>query len=129
MEIPEKRRLEIKKIITENASISVSNLARLFNISEITARRDLEKLEEEGFLDKVHGGAIIRGLRMEYDPVYLEDLKKNKGQKERIAKEAAKIIKNGDAIVLESGTTCLELVYNLEHKRNLVVFTTSVPIA
>jgi DeoR/GlpR family transcriptional regulator of sugar metabolism len=129
MDIPDKRRIEIKKLVTENESITVSNMAKLFNVSEITIRRDLEKLEDEGFLDKVHGGAIIKGLRTEYDPVYLEDLKINREQKQRISKEAVKIIKNGDAIIIEAGTTCLEIVYNLEDKRNLAIFTASVPTA
>ena len=129
MDIPEKRRLEIKKIITKNNSISVISLAKLFNVSEITVRRDLQKLEKDGFLDKVHGGAIARRFKAEYDPVYLEDIKLNKDKKENIAKEAAKEINDGDAVIIESGTTCLELVYNLADKRNLAIFTASVPIA
>ena len=129
MDVPEKRRLEIKKIITENESISVSNLSKLFNVSEITVRRDLQKLEKDGFLDKVHGGAIARSFKTEYDPVYLEDIKLNKDKKESIAKEAVKEINDGDAVIIESGTTCLELVYNLANKRNLAIFAASVPIA
>jgi DeoR/GlpR family transcriptional regulator of sugar metabolism len=129
MDVPEKRRLEIKKIIAKNNSISVINLSKLFNVSEITIRRDLQKLEKDGFLDKVHGGAIARSFIPEYDPVYLEDIKLNKDKKENIAKEAAKEINNGDAVIIESGTTCLELVYNLKDKRNLAIFAASVPIA
>src|SRR3990172_13202108 len=121
MDIPEKRRLEIKKIITKNNSISVISLAKLFNVSEITVRRDLQKLEKDGFLDKVHGGAIARRFKTEYDPVYLEDIKLNKDKKEKIAKEAAKEIKDGDAVIIESGTTFLELVYNLTNNRNLAI--------
>lgn len=129
MDVPEKRRLEIKKLLSKNQSISVSNLSKLFNVSEITLRRDLIRLEKEGFLDKVHGGAIAKGIRTEYSPVYLEDIKLQKEQKERIAKEAVKYINNGDAVIIESGTTCLELVYNLNDKKNLAIFTASVPIA
>ena len=63
MQVPEKRRLEIKRIISEDKSISVANLVKLFNVSEITIRRDLNKLEDEGFIDKVHGGALIKDLK------------------------------------------------------------------
>lgn len=129
MDVPEKRRLEIKKIITKNNSISVISLSKLFNVSEITIRRDLQKLEKDGFLDKVHGGAIARSFIPEYDPVYLEDIKLNKDKKENIAKEAVKEINNGDAVIIESGTTCLGLVYNLKDKRDLAIFAASVPIA
>ncbi len=129
MDVPEKRRFEIKKIIKDNQSISVNSLAKLFNVSEITVRRDLKKLEEEGFLDKVHGGAMARNIKETYHPVYLEDIKLNRDKKERIAREAAKFINDGNSIVIESGTTCLELIYNLENKKNLAVFTASVPLA
>ncbi len=129
MDIPEKRRIEIRRLIGENKSISVSALSRLFNVSEITIRRDLKQLQDEGFLEKVHGGAIAKELKEEYHPIYLEDIKKNKDKKEKIAKEASKLISDGDSIIIESGTTCLELVYYLEEKKNLVIFTASVPLA
>ncbi len=129
MDVPEKRRIEIKKLLNKNQSISVANLSKLFKVSEITIRRDLQKLHNEGFIEKVHGGAISKLLKEEYLPIYLEDIKRNKEKKERIAKEAAKLIKDGDSIVLESGTTCLELVYNLSEKKNIKVFTASVSLA
>src|SRR4030067_1877724 len=100
MDVPEKRRLEIKKIIAKNKSISVISLAKLFNVSEITIRRDLQKLEKDGFLDKVHGGAIARRFKTEYDPVYLEDIKLNKDKKENIAKEEGKEKNDGDCVTL-----------------------------
>ena len=129
MDIPENRRREIKKILFENKSMSIKNLAKMLNISEITVRRDLIKLENEGFLDKVHGGAMVKNLDTYYDPVYLKDIKLNKKQKEMIGREAAKRIHDGDGIIIETGTTCQELVYNLEDKKNLTIFTTSIPIA
>jgi DeoR/GlpR family transcriptional regulator of sugar metabolism len=129
MDVPEKRRIEIKKLLSQNQSISVTNLSKLYNVSEITIRRDLQKLQDEGFLEKVHGGAIAKILKEEYHPIYLEDIKHNKEKKVRIAREAARLIKGGDSIIIESGTTCLELVYNLEDKKNLVIFTASVPLA
>ncbi|MBM3705564.1 MAG: DeoR/GlpR transcriptional regulator [Actinobacteria bacterium] len=129
MQVPEKRRIEIKKLISENESISVSNLSKLHNVSEITIRRDLKKLEDEGFLEKVHGGAIAKLLKEEYHPIYLDDIKKNRDKKAGIAREASRLISDGDSIIIESGSTCLELVYNLEEKKNLAIFTASVPLA
>ena len=129
MDVPEKRRIEIKNILNSNRSISVSNLSRLFKVSEITIRRDLTKLDEEGSLEKVHGGAIAKTFKEEYHPVYIDDIKQNKGEKERIAREAARLVSDGSSIILESGTTCLEIVYNLSEKKNLSIFTASVPLA
>jgi DeoR/GlpR family transcriptional regulator of sugar metabolism len=129
MDVPEKRRIEIKKIINANQSFPVGKLSKLLNVSEITIRRDLQKLSEEGFLEKVHGGAIAKPSKSGFHPVYLEDIKFNKDKKEKIAMEAAKLIRNGNSIIIESGTTCQELIFNLDNKKDIVVFTASVPLA
>ncbi|MCL4377121.1 MAG: DeoR/GlpR family DNA-binding transcription regulator [Actinobacteria bacterium] len=129
MDVPDKRRIEIKKLLLKNNSVSVSNLAKIFNVSELTIRRDLKRLKDEGFLERVHGGAISNKIKAEFSPVFLEDLKQFKEEKQNIAKEAAKRISNGNAIILESGTSCLELVYHLENVRDIFVYTASVPIA
>ncbi|MBC8388975.1 MAG: DeoR/GlpR transcriptional regulator [Actinobacteria bacterium] len=129
MDVPYKRRLEIRKLIVESKSVSVVKLAKIFNVSEITIRRDLKRLEENGFIDKVHGGAIVKGLTSEYNPVYLYDLKHFRPEKERIIKEAVKRINDQDAVIIESGTTCLEITNHLENKKSLTIFTASVPIA
>jgi len=129
MGVPDKRRIEIKKLLLENSSVSVSNLSRVLNVSELTIRRDLARLKNEGFLERVYGGAITSKIKAEFSPVFLEDLKQFKKEKQMIAREAAKRILNGNAIILESGTSCLELVYHLENIRDIFVYTASVPIA
>jgi len=129
MGIPEKRRLEIKKLLKQNESVSVGRLAERFDVSEITIRRDLGKLEGEGFLDKVHGGALARGLSTDSYPIYLEDIEKNIKQKEKIAKYASLYIKDRQAVIIESGTTCQELTHYLKEKKDLRIFTASIPIA
>jgi DeoR/GlpR family transcriptional regulator of sugar metabolism len=128
MGIPEKRRLEIRKAIADNGSLSVSSLANIFKVSELTIRRDLNKLEQEGHLEKVHGGAILKDTSVEYDPVYLKDIKLFKKEKEKISVEAAKRIKDNNVIIIESGTTCLRLVNHIGNKNSLTVFSASVPI-
>ena len=128
MDIPEKRRLEINKLIADNGSSSVSDLANIFKVSELTIRRDLSKLEQEGHLEKVHGGAILKDTAIEYSPVYLEDIKLFKKEKDKISMEAAKRIKDNDAIIIESGTTCLRLVNHIKNINSLSVFCASVPI-
>ena len=76
MVVPEKRRLEIKEIIKKDESVSVADLSKSFKVSELTIRRDLKKLEDTGFLEKVHGGAIARGSRSEW-PVCLVCVQKS----------------------------------------------------
>jgi len=128
MRIPEKRRIEIRKLIRKEKTVSVERISKLFGISLITARRDLEKLQEEGFLSKVHGGAIDREA-LEPEPTFAEQVKLFTEEKARIAKEAAKRINDGDAIIVESGSTCLGLVRYLIDKRNLKIATAGIPIA
>jgi len=129
MDVPEKRRLEIRKKITDSGSSSVTNLANFFKVSELTIRRDLKKLELEGHLEKVHGGAIFKGTAVDYSPDYLEDIKLFKKEKDKISIEAAKRIKDNDTIIIESGTTCLYLVNHIQKINSLTVFSASVPIA
>jgi DeoR family transcriptional regulator, fructose operon transcriptional repressor len=128
MRIPEKRRIEISNLILKEKTVSVERISNLFGISPITVRRDLEKLHEKGLISKVHGGAIIReGL--EPEPLFSEQIKLYKDEKERIAKEAAKLIQDGDSLILSSGSTCLGVVKYLYEKENLKIVTGGIPIA
>lgn len=129
MDIPEKRRLEIKKLIAKKGSSTVSTLANIFKVSELTIRRDLDKLELEGYLKKVHGGAIVSDTTVGDNPVYLEDIKLFKKEKEIISIEAAKRIKDYDSIIVEAGTTGHRLVDHMKKINSLTVFTASIPTA
>lgn len=128
MRIPEKRRIEIRGLVQRERTVSVEKISNLFNISPITVRRDLEKLQIEGFLTKVHGGAIYQGM-FEPEPIFNKQVKLFKEEKEKIAKEAVKRINDGDSIIIESGSTCLGLVKYLIDKRNLKIATVGMPIA
>jgi DeoR/GlpR family transcriptional regulator of sugar metabolism len=128
MKIPEIRRQEIRNLIQQEKSVSVEKIADVFGISVITVRRDLEKLDELGYISKVHGGAIAKDS-FTYEPVF--DIQKNlyREEKLRIAKEAAKRINDADSIIIESGSTCLMLVELLEDKKNLKISTAGVSVA
>ena len=62
MDIPERRRLKIKNLVEENASMSVEELMKRIGVSQATIRRDLIELENQGFLKKVHGGCITKEI-------------------------------------------------------------------
>jgi len=128
MRIPEKRRIDIRNLILQEKTVSVEKIAKAFNISPITVRRDLEKLQESGLIVKVHGGAIAKDDLMP-EPVFKERINLFKEEKERIAAEAAKRINNGDSIIIESGSTCLKLVKHLINKNNLKIATAGISIA
>ncbi|MGM0365971.1 MAG: DeoR/GlpR family DNA-binding transcription regulator [Actinomycetota bacterium] len=128
MRLPEKRIIEMKKLIQMEKMVSVERLSEHFGISPITVRRDLARLEEEGFLSKVHGGAIYKDT-LTPEPAFNEQIKIHRDEKNKIAKEAAKRIKDGDSIIIESGTTCLSLVSYLSPFKNLKISTAGLPIA
>jgi len=128
MKIPEKRRIDIRELIEKETSISVEKIADVFGISFITVRRDLQKLQEQGYIKKVHGGAIIKsGFTLE--PVFEIQKELYIKEKQRIAFEAVKRINDGDSIIIESGSTCLAMVKFLTEKNNLRISTAGVSVA
>ena len=128
MRIPAKRIIEVKDLIKKEKVITVEKLSEVFDISPITARRDLERLDSEGFLTKVHGGAIYREA-LEPEPVFSEQIKLHREEKSDIAAEASKRINDGDIVVLESGSTCLAMIKYLKNKKNIKVSTAGIPLA
>lgn len=128
MRIPEKRRIDIRNLIQQEKTVSVEKIAKLFNISSITVRRDLEKLQDRGLISKVHGGAIVRDS-LAPEPVFKERINLYRDEKNRIAAEAAKRINDGDSIIIESGSTCQGLVKNLINKNKLKIATAGISVA
>lgn len=122
-----KRLEEITKILGQDGSADVQALSRRLNVTAKTIRQDLAKLEELGLLERVHGGAI---LKQNGNGVY--PIKQRKQQylpeKERIARAALQYIEDGDAIILDGGSTTLQLAKLLGDKQ-IVVITHDMLIA
>ena len=118
----------IKKYLTENQKAEVAALSNLLDVSEVTIRRDLEKLEKEGFLNRTHGGAVLNEERLnEPDPVPREDplLK----ERREIADIASEMVEDNDVIMLTQGPTTLQMARQLSEKKNLTVLTNDLVIA
>lgn len=122
------RHHKIVEMIQQNNTISVAEICSLFDISEMTARRDLQELEREGLLRRVHGGAVYN-LGRSYEPPLKTRLNNQSDQKRAIGQKAASLILDGDSIALDVGSTTLEIARALHDKRNLTVLTSSLPIA
>lgn len=126
--IPAQRHQTIIGYLTKKRSITIREAAKLCGVSEATARRDLDEMAVQGMLERTHGGAVLErgtGLEMVHD----EKLKVMIPEKTRIAKAAASLIKEGDSIFLDSGTTTLMLAKQLESVPNLTVITYNLDIA
>jgi len=94
----------------------------------MTVRRDLDELERQGLLRRVHGGAVSARGRS-YEPAFLIRSSIHQSEKERIAIAALSLIKNGDSIALDVGTTTLEIARRLGDRHDLTVVTSSLRVA
>jgi DeoR/GlpR family transcriptional regulator of sugar metabolism len=128
MRIPERRIIELKDLIKTEKIVTVEKLSEIFKTAPITIRRDLERLDREGFVTRVHGGAVYKDS-VEPEPVFAEQIKLKREEKSEIAGEASKRINDGNIVVLESGSTCLAMVKYLKDKKNLKVSTAGIPLA
>ena len=125
----EKRKEKIRELIEKEGSISVSELVRILNVSEVTIRKDLEELKKEGILMRTYGGAVKTEIPFPENLVFREKLKKNIKEKKTIARTSLKYIKEGETIFLDSGTTTLEIAKLLKEKNmSITVITNSFPV-
>ncbi len=119
------REQTIVKIVSEYKKIEVNELAEMLDVSKVTIRKDLDKLESRGILHREHGFAV---LNSEDDMNYR--LAINYELKQKIAKEAAKEINDNDIVFIESGSTCALLAEELAiHRKNVTIITNSSFIA
>ena len=117
---------ERKKIILEklkiNSMVTLAELIDEIGASESTIRRDLQMLDKEGKLKKVHGGAVAIGddyFKNDYKVILRQEI--NKGEKNEIAKFASKIVEDGDTIYIDAGTTTEHMIDYLKNKQITVV--------
>lgn len=125
----EARRLQIIDLLERSnmGVVSVRDLARHFHVSEMTIRRDLDWLEEHSILTRVHGGAVA--LQKEEEKPFGDRLQESNPQKISIGWAAAKLVQDGDRIILDAGTTTQQVARNLHRHSSLTVITNNIPIA
>ena len=121
--ITERHRL-ILELLKEKENVKIHDLVELTNSSESTLRRDLDQLEKQNYLKRVHGGAsLLQRKREELSMV--EKSTQNLKEKSMIAKYAAKLIEDGDCVYLDAGTTTYQMIQYLEGK-NIVAVTNGI---
>jgi len=111
--IPAERRVRIVELLQERRAVRVSLLSDDLGVSEMTIRRDLERLEKEGLLSRMHGGAILK-RRMIEEPLYVNNVRTHSEEKRRIAQAAADMIKPGETVFLSSGTTATQVLSHVD---------------
>jgi DeoR/GlpR family transcriptional regulator of sugar metabolism len=122
------RREKILDYLREDGSAKVLDLARIFKVTDVTIRQDLEKLEKEGLIIKEHGGAYLKEVPEQVKGFSLAH-RENMEKKEMIARKCLEFIESGDTIILDSGSTTTEIAAKLKGFRNLTVITNALNIA
>lgn len=123
------RRKRIMDILNERQRVTIKDLSSEINVSEATLRTDLTKLEEDGLLQRTHGGAML-SAQIDSENSFSSRERKNKNEKTAIAKKAVELISKGQCIMLDASSTALELARTLaDMDIRLTVVTSGIKTA
>src|ERR1700747_2087639 len=125
----EERRRAILDILNRESRVLVLDLARRFETSQVTIRKDLETLHAHGLIHRTHGGALPARESALEDPTLREKEKLHRKEKLRIAEAAARLVQEGQVVILDSGTTTTAIARALRSFQNLTIVTNAVNIA
>lgn len=118
--LPAQRRQEILRAV-RSGTAHVSDLAESFGVSEMTVRRDLGALARDGKLERVHGGAVDAGVEPGFSQIEVERF----DIKDRIGAKAAELVRDGQTVMIDIGTSTLQLARHL-HGKQITVVTTNL---
>ena len=122
------RRAVIVRTLDATGRVAVGELSKLTKVSDMTTRRDLEALEHEGLLKRTHGGAVSV-TSLSYEPPYILRKDANASAKARIGKRVASLLREDETIILDVGTTAVEVARALTGRQNLTVLTSNLRAA
>lgn len=127
---PAERRSYTLDQLDEKGHVSVQDLSKELDVSDVTIRKDLQFLEDQNLVIRTHGGAISAD-RFAYDVPFEKKAKRQKEEKRRIGRKAAQMVTDQDTVILDSGTTTLQVLRCLKDREvgDLTISTNSVHIA
>lgn len=126
--LPAERKQKTLDVLLTNGKVGVAELAERFNVTRETVRRDLEKLEAEGVLERTHGGAVAI-VERDQDLPYLTRESFHRPAKQQIAHKAAQLIDEGNALMLDSSSTVFEMLPALAGLADLQLISNSLRLA
>jgi DeoR family transcriptional regulator of aga operon len=127
--LSEERQRAILEMVNRDGRVLVIDLARQFHTSQVTIRKDLEILHTRGRVHRTHGGALPARESALEDPTLREKEKLHRKEKLRIAAAAARMVTEGQVVILDSGTTTTAIARALRNFQNLTIITNAVNIA
>lgn len=125
----DERRQHILGLLQSDGRVLVAELSRRLGISQITIRKDLDHLQAKGLIQRTHGGALPVQTGALSDPSLQEKQKQHLHEKQRIAAAAARLVQEGQCVMLDSGTTTTAVAQALKRFSQLTVITNAVNIA
>jgi DeoR/GlpR family transcriptional regulator of sugar metabolism len=127
--LPDQRRKKLLDVLSLAGAADVGQLSASLDVSPATVRRDLQYLEEHGFLRRTHGGAVLPFESTAFYPHHENKLQRHQAEKAAIVRTAVQRVSPGDVVVLDSGTTTLMLAKELRSLRGLTIVTSDLKIA
>jgi DeoR/GlpR family transcriptional regulator of sugar metabolism len=124
---PAERKQQILAYLNRNGRASVAELSRMFGVSEVTIRADLQALVSGDLIVRTHGGAVLSARPPELSLTLRRQQQVD--AKERIGIAAAEFVVNGDAVFLDASSTALALAHALRQRRDLTILTHSLVVA
>lgn len=119
------RQERLRDMIRASGTVRIDELCRRMNVSPATVRRDLEALESRGLIRRVHGGAMSVENRRE-EPLFDEKVSVALKEKRAIAEKAATLVRPGDTLFIDGGSTTLELARLLSSRTDITIVTNSL---
>ena len=121
--IGNQRRREICELLKRQSAVTTTGLSEKFGVSIETIRKDLLELEKEGELERVHGGAVLKSFVKETQ-TFSQRLESMVSEKREISQIAVNLIKNGDIIAVDTGSTAIEFIEAIKEKLDRVTIVT-----
>jgi DeoR family transcriptional regulator of aga operon len=126
------RRMALAELVRRDPIVTVENLARRFNVSAQTVRRDFQFLEERGILTRTYGGAVTRAddvLHLSLEREFRAREQEQAAQKQAIARLAVELVEPGSTVMLDGSTTVLQLARTLPLDIELTAIVNALPVA
>lgn len=125
--LTEQRRQEVLSTVRGGQTVETATLARRFGVSEMTIRRDLDELASRGLLRRVRGGAV-QAASLRFEPPFDESSIERGEEKARVGRAAADLVGPGATVIIDIGTTALQLARHLHHRPGLTVATNNLAV-
>ena len=123
------RRKALLDLLREQSDLHVLELAVTLSVSEGTIRNDLNALEAEGLLFRVHGGAVLNGQKHFLDTKYATRFQDHVEAKKTIGRRAVELVNDGDSILLDASSTIYYFAQTLQQRRSLRIVTNGIDVA